>query len=177
MSSFSSMQRSGFDERDYLREPFEDDRGKKSTLLSARKVLFFLLLFFLYEPFTTFYFFLPPLFGAVVWITFCNAPLVEMVAWFIYLYLFEVDHSLPSFSMFLVLFTSLWFLKKLQAIVYCRECLKFLGIVIAYSLLVAVLFIFKNFFYYDIHIPWRMIGVYIVLDWIFVTLYEKNYRL
>jgi len=169
MFPFSGLQRSRYDEKDYL----IDYRKDKKEFLEPKKIILFLLLYLVYEPLTTFYFYLPPLIGVVVWITYTNPPFFEMIAWFIYLYLFEVDHSLPSFSLFIVLFTSLWILKKLQGVVYCQECLRFLGIAITYGLLMAVLFVFNTFFYYDVHIPWQMVGLYILLDWAIAQQYEN----
>ena len=126
----------------------------------------------LYEPLTTQILWLPPLFGLVVWGVYA-AKGYERAVWLLYLYIYQADHGLDFFILFFVLFLTIKALDVLARFFACRLCLKFLGVVIFYGILLVSFWGLETLFMHQYSISYSLIALYMLLDLIVVGLYEN----
>ncbi len=156
MQTFSYMQRSGDAQKDRL------------------KTLFYLFLLFVYEPLTTIYPFLPPLFGFVLWAIFRQANMYTLLFAFAYIYLYEVDHDFLRYMLFLNLFLTINFLHIMQRYIFWPVILKFLGVLFFYL----GIFVLYHFFDYLLQVNYRidlfLLLYYAIVDIaVLMVVYEK----
>ena len=155
MQTFSYLQRSRYDEKNFL------------------NYLFIFLLLFVYEPLTTIYLFLPPLFGLILWQIFSKSDFEAKFFELLYVYIYEVDHSMERFSLFITLFLSIYLLHRLRFVISSQTLLQTLGVLIFYGIFIVVTelygFIVKENISFDI----LLILMYVVIDIFIVVVYEK----
>ncbi len=155
MQTFSYLQRSGYDENS-----------------SVRYALFgFLLL--IYEPLSTIYLLFPPLFGLILWLFFKDVVLEIKIFAFVYLYLFEVDHSMARFSLFVTLFFTLYILRHLFYLISSKAILQILGVGIFYAILVGVGALYSYIVKESILFEPLLLLYYLLLDFAIMVVYEK----
>ncbi|MRI58862.1 MAG: hypothetical protein C6H99_05075 [Epsilonproteobacteria bacterium] len=145
------MQRSGYDENHLL----------KGLLLVG---------LILYEPLTTKIAWLPPLFGLAVWGLYRGRGWSRWI-WLVYLCLYQIDHSIDLFLLFIALFITLKALDLIARVLACKSCLKYFGVVIFYGILMVGFWIDSTLFMRQFHISYSLVGLYLVLDLIVVGLY------
>ncbi len=149
------MQRSGYDEKNLL------------------KYLFFIFLLFIYEPLSTIYLFLPPLFGLMLWLIFANGAIEEKIFALSYLYLYEIDHGMQRFSLFVTLFLSIYFLRHLRYIISSKILLQVLGVAIFYGVLVGVMLVYGFIMKESVYFEASLMLLYASMDLFVVVAYEK----
>ncbi len=148
MQTFSYMQRSGNDE---------------TSIKNLLKILFYLFFVFLYEPLTTIYIYLPPFFGFLFWYFYTQST-KEKIFVLTYLYLYEIDHALSSFSLIIALFVTLYFVKKLQKFLLCGYCLKMSAIILFYFFIGVVQILVYILFQTKLTLDISLLLYYIVWD-------------
>ena len=154
MQTFSYLQRSG-----------DDERG-------LRLLFLFLLLYFFYEPLTTVYIYLPPLLAVASWKIFKSRSLKNVLLWALYLFIYEMDHSLPFLSTIVAVAAVTWILGRLELFIDCPVCLIVANTVLFYLLLAAVLFLMNVIFNTGFSVDLWLFGIYILLDLGILLLYE-----
>ena len=142
------------------------------------KILLYLFVLFVYEPLTTYFLFLPPLFGLVVYNTILHrSTVVDLFFWMFYLYLFEIDHNMPYFSLYFSLIVLSIFYKKMQLMINCRVCLIFLTVVFFYVLILIIGMVEIRFFVLELddwHFCVKTLLLHALLDFILlVIVYER----
>ena len=149
------MQRSGYDEKHLL------------------KYLFFVFLLFIYEPLSTIYLFLPPLFGLMLWLIFASGAIEEKIFSLSYLYLYEMDHGMQRFSLFVTLFLSISFLRHLRYIISSKILLQILGVAIFYGVLLGVMLLYGFIMKESVSFEVSLMLLYASMDLFVVVAYEK----
>ena len=153
MYSLPGMQRSGYDEKNLL----------KALLLFGALLL--------YEPLTTQVIWLPPLFGLVVWGVYKGTGVTKAL-WLLYLYLYQSDHGLDFFVLFLTLFLTIKALDLIAKLLACTFCLKFVEVVIYYAFLLTAFWALQALFMHTHTFSYWLIGFYMILDLLAVAFYE-----
>ena len=117
-------------------------------------IYFFIFLFSLfYEVLTTIYTILPPFWGVGFWffmIFYIKREFIFIFFIFIYLLFFEIDHSLPLFSLIIFYFLLLPLFLKLLKILSNKYILKILSVVLIYLLYPLFIYALHKFFKTDI---------------------------
>ena len=139
-----------------LQRSSNDDRTLRHLLV--------LLLILFYEPLTTLYIYLPALVGYGAWRMFYSIYLMERVLWFFYLYVFEIDHSMPRFSIIFATMIYLYFMKRLTSILACNRTMPLIAIAVFYLLYIFVLLFYKYILDFDILIDLKLFVGYILGD-------------
>ncbi len=147
------MQRSSYDEKDIL----------KALLL------FGLLLF--YEPLTTIYLWLPPFLGVAAWAIYSQEFIVK-VGWLFYLYLYQNDHFIPFFLLFVALFFTLKLLDLTARILACSNCLRYFAVLYFYSVMIGLFWGVGTLLMEQEIFSWYLVLFYMVSDLIMVRAYE-----
>ncbi|BCD67999.1 hypothetical protein [Nitratiruptor sp. YY09-18] len=145
------MQRSGNDEKNLL-----------AIFLTIAAILF-------YEPLTTIYPFLPPLFGLAVWKVYSSKNIFIKVLWIFYLYLYEVDHNIVGFALLITLFLSYSVSHKIAQLFYCKTCLKVVLVLLFYAIFVLLLNFLSYIFNSNYNFNWIDILYYLIIDIIIVA--------
>ena len=153
MQTFSYLQRSGYDEKNFLR----------SFLLPIALVL--------YEPLTTIYPYLPLLLGLAFWRIFISPSTWEKGVWIFYLYLFGVDHQISFLALIGAVVGSSYLLRYLLTYLVCEICLKFLGVVVVYMLFIASLIGVFWLLQVPWHPEWNIFWIYLLVDMLIVVFY------
>lgn len=139
------MQRSG-----------DDDRTLRHLLV--------LLLIFFYEPLTTLYIYIPALLGYGAWRIVYSTYTIERVLWLLYLYIFEIDHSMPRFSILIATAIFLYFMKRLSSVLACNKMLPLMAISFYYLIYIAVLLFYNYILDFDILINIKLFMDYTLGD-------------
>ena len=155
MQTFSYLQRSSYDE---------------NNLLKYAIFGFFLLI---YEPLGTIYLFFPPLFGLILWLFFKDSAFEIKMFALLYLYVFEIDHSMARFSLFITLFLALYMLRHLFYLISSKLVLQILGVAIFYTILVMIEFGFSFIVKVPMLFDPFLFLYYTIVDFIIVVVYEK----
>jgi len=118
----------------------------------------------IYEPLTTLYIYLPPLLAYGAWQFYQKRARVDRFFWLGYFYLYEMDHSLPFFSLFVTLAAYVWVLRQIERYVACRLCVMGMSTAVFYLLLVVVLTLYIHVVGIDFVINYRLFLGYTILD-------------
>jgi hypothetical protein len=131
---------------------------------SIKKFLFFILLYLLYEPLTTVFIYIPPLLSVATWYIFQNRLKRESLYWLIYLFLFELDHSLPFLSLMTTSLIVILLLKKIESYVNCLLCLIVMNTLLFYAVFSLCLLFFNTIFSTDYLVNFELLVIYAILD-------------
>ncbi len=156
MQTFSYLQRSGYDDRSSL----------------IRSVLAALILF-LYEPLTTINPYLPPFIALAFWRIVKSQNVNERFLWIAYIYLFEVDHALPTLFLFFSFLFAYYMLQKSAQIILCVTCQKFIATTAVYLSLLLAIYLFNYIFQEGISLQMWLVGYYFLIDLLLVVFYES----
>jgi len=145
------MQRSGDDEKDIL-----------TAILSVVAVL-------LYEPFTTIYPFLPPLFGLAFWNIYAARHISTKLLWLGYFYLYEVDHNIFGFALLVTVVLTYLLAIRISKFLLCGVCLKIVLTTLFYLIFVALLNFLSYIFNINYTFEWIDIVYYLIIDIVIVA--------
>ena len=154
MYTFSCLQRNSDDEKTFIKY--------LATFLSL----------FLYAIISTIYLFFPPLFGLSIWhIATAKNRAIQMI-WFLYLYIYEIDHGLVCCTVIAAALASIFFYRRLSHIIVCYACLKII-VTSFFYITFAVIFVFVSYILHmQIDADFMLIVYYLILDMVLV-LYAK----
>ncbi|MRI83256.1 MAG: hypothetical protein C6I00_02445 [Nitratiruptor sp.] len=140
------MQRSGYDAQ------------------TLKRIAWLLGLLLFYEPLTTIYVYLPPLLGVMAWY-FLQGRTFERIGALLYLYIFEIDHSLPFMSLFIALLFYQLAMRWLFRYVACPSCTMALSVLFYYLILEGVLLFYGQILGVNLDpVDPLLLGLYIILD-------------
>ncbi len=153
MQTFSYLQRSGHDEKNFL------------------KGFLFAMALWLYEPLTTIYPYLPIFLGVAFWRLFIASSFKEKAMWLLYLYFFQIDHTIPLVVLIVAVVGSYYLLRRLLSYLICGICIRLLGVLLVYTFFMLALIGFFWMLQIPWHPRWEIFWLYLVVDMVIVGLY------